>query len=656
VLVMTHAEAERIGHELAQRGVNVERQSTGCVFDTDEARQMALVMQAMLRPRDPAAVRAALCTDLLPCSEAEVRHFADDRDGAGPEADAFDAWLERFRAAGERWAHGAFIQAFRLLAEQAGLRAHLPQGADGARALTNVLHLAELAHQAALTMQLSPPGLLRWFVRQLDASSRDPDDERFNVRPASDDEAVKVMTVFKSKGLEFPIVFVPMLWRRQPSVRQRGEAWLTYHGEVAVDGTAPLVLDLSTADTAGEQVAQGEREQEDVRLAYVALTRAVNRCYLLAVDGADTATALQMLVERLDGLAQQAADLAALGIHQATGPLHPGQVTRWAPPASPSGCLLSPAERGLPLPVIPAGCGHASFSSLMPHDVALRSQPGVQDIDAVDRDTGEEPAPVLPVPAAADIFAIRAGAKTGNCWHSIFERIDFQATGGEMDSVADEALDQYGICGWSATDARVQQRRQAVKAMVRQVLAAPLPGGFCLSEVPLQSRRSELQFHFPLRQHGAAATTRGIHDTLDRHWRGGARNEAFLRRLKQAGHTLPLGFMTGYIDLVFQHRDRFYIVDWKSNRIGGTPESFDDAGLAGEMALHGYYLQYLIYTVALDAFLRQRLDGYDYERHMGGVYYIFLRGVDAAVPGRGVFHERPTADLIAALSRVLAAG
>jgi len=74
------------------------------------------------------------------------------------------------------------------------------------------------------------------------------------------------------------------------------------------------------------------------------------------------------------------------------------------------------------------------------------------------------------------------------------------------------------------------------------------------------------------------------------------------------------------------------------------------------MALHGYYLQYLIYTVALDAFLRQRLDGYDYERHMGGVYYIFLRGVDAAVPGRGVFHERPTADLIAALSRVLAAG
>ena len=119
---------------------------------------------------------------------------------------------------------------------------------------------------------------------------------------------------------------------------------------------------------------------------------------------------------------------------------------------------------------------------------------------------------------------------------------------------------------------------------------------------------------------------------------------------------MPQGFMTGYIDLVFEYGGRFYIVDWKSNRIGGTPAHFDAAGLAGEMALHGYYLQYLIYMVALDAFLRQRLAGYDYERHIGGVHYVFLRGVDETVPARGIFHERPAAGLIAALSRVMAAG
>jgi len=654
VLVMTHAEAERIQRELASRGVNVERQGTGCIFDTDEAREMALVMQAMLMPRDPGAVRAALCTALMPCGEEEVRRFADDRGSAGPDTGAFDGWLERFRVAGERWVQGSFIQAFRLLAERAGLRVHLLQGGDGARAVTNVLHLAELAHQAALAMQLSPPGLLRWFVRQLDKERRDPDDERFQVRPASDDEAVKVMTVFKAKGLEFPIVFVPTLWRRQPSVRQRGEPWLAYHGEASAAGDTPLVLNLDTDDTAGLQASQAEREQEDVRLAYVALTRAVNRCYLLALDGAGTTTALQRLVGRLDALATQSDELAALGVRQGKGPLYPGRATQWEPAVAQSGNVMASEARRLPSPVIPGGCGHASFSSLMPHDASPRSEPGAQDVDAVDRDPVAEAAPVLP--ESSDIFAIRAGAKTGNCWHSIFERIDFQAAGGEIDAVVDEALDQYGICGWPAADPRVQQRRQAVKAMVQRVLAAPLAGGFCLGDVPLLARRSELQFHFTLRQHGGMQTMRGIHDALDRHWLGEARDDAFLRRLAQAGNALPLGFMTGYMDLVFQHGGRFYIVDWKSNRIGGTPVSFDSSGLAGEMAVHGYYLQYLIYTVALDAFLRQRLVGYDYERHMGGVYYVFLRGVDEAVPGRGVFHERPAASLIASLSRVLAAG
>jgi exodeoxyribonuclease V beta subunit len=651
VLVMTHAEAERIQHELASRGVNVERQSTGCIFDTDEARQMGLVMQAMLTPRDPAAVRAALCTDFFPCSEEDIRRFADDRVSAG--SDAFDVWLERFRAAGERWAHGSFIQAFRLLAERAGMRAHLLHGGEGARAVTNVLHLAELAHQAALAMQLSPPGLLRWFVRQLDQDSRDPDDEHAKVRPSSDDEAVKVMTVFKSKGLEFPIVFVPTLWRRQPAARRGGEPWLAYHGEVCADGTAPLVLNLAIDDMAGVQAAQAEREQEDVRLAYVALTRAVNRCYLLAVDGAGGGTALQRLIERL---ATQVDALAAMGIRQDAGPLYPGQVTRWDPAGEQAVRVMTPDACGLPLPVIPVGGGHASFSSLMPHDVATPPEAGAQDVDAVDRDTTGEAAAVSPeAMARTDIFAIRAGAKTGNCWHSIFERIDFQADDGAIDAVVDEALDQYGICGWPATDVRVQQRRQAVRAMVRRVLAAPLSGGFCLADVPLRARRSELQFHFTLRQHGAAQTMRGIHDALEQHWQGDGRDETFLRRLDKAGHSLPLGFMTGYMDLVFQQGERFYIVDWKSNRIGGTPESFDASGLAGEMAAHGYYLQYLIYTVALDAFLRQRLAGYDYERHMGGAYYIFLRGVDDAVPGRGIFHERPSASLIDALARVLAA-
>jgi len=505
-------------------------------------------------------------------------------------------------------------------------------------------------------MQLAPPGLLRWFVRQLDKDRRDPDDERFNIRPASDDEAVKIMTVFKSKGLEFPIVFVPTLWRRQPSGRGHGESWLAYHGAATAGGVAPLVLNLDTGDAAGVEAAQAEREQEDVRLAYVALTRAVNRCYLLALDGCGASTALQRLIGRLDGRAAAAGGMEPVGIRQESGPLFAGCLTRWVPPVAPSG-LAESAERRLPTPVIPLAGGHASFSSLMPHDGHTGPDAGVKDIDAADRDAGVAGAAGADLPAdESSIFAIAGGAKTGNCWHDILETIDFQGSRSAGDAVVDAALDRDGICGWPLTDARVQGRRQAVKDMVRRVLTAPLPDGFRLCEVPMQARRSELAFHFTLRQHGAHRTMRDIYDAIDTHWRGPARNEAFLERLRGVGGALPQGFMTGYIDLVFEHGGRFHIVDWKSNRIGGMPAHFDAAGLAGEMALHGYYLQYLIYMVALDAFLRQRLAGYDYERHIGGVHYVFLRGVDETVPARGLFHERPAAELIATLSHVMAAG
>ena len=136
---------------------------------------------------------------------------------------------------------------------------------------------------------------------------------------------------------------------------------------------------------------------------------------------------------------------------------------------------------------------------------------------------------------------------------------------------------------------------------------------------------------------------------LDEFWLGPARNDSFIAELKTRKDSIPSGFMTGFVDLVFERNDRFFVVDWKSNRMNGHPNGFLPASLASEMRRNSYYLQYMIYVVAIHGFLAGQLANYDFNRHFGGVFYLFLRGIDGRSP-RGVFHDAPSKDLVEALS------
>ncbi len=111
------------------------------------------------------------------------------------------------------------------------------------------------------------------------------------------------------------------------------------------------------------------------------------------------------------------------------------------------------------------------------------------------------------------------------------------------------------------------------------------------------------------------------------------------------------GMLLGFIDLIFEHDGRYYIVDWKSNHLGNAPSDYGPAALKHEMEENFYPLQYLLYTVALDNYLRLRVPNYDYDRHFGGIFYLFLRGVDGT--GHGVFADRPPKEFITELAAVL---
>ena len=184
----------------------------------------------------------------------------------------------------------------------------------------------------------------------------------------------------------------------------------------------------------------------------------------------------------------------------------------------------------------------------------------------------------------------------------------------------------------------------AVSEMLEGLRRTPLDSknpDFTLARVTRSQRLSEMEFHFPTGTLDAEQLVEWIRDK---------RNSPVAKPVAQARVG---GFLKGFIDLVFEFDGRFYIVDWKSNLLGSRFEDYGLAAMRREIGERGYDLQYHLYTVALDKYLRARLASYDYEKHFGGVRYIFLRGVTPEQPELGVFHARPAAEKIARLSALL---
>jgi exodeoxyribonuclease V beta subunit len=254
-------------------------------------------------------------------------------------------------------------------------------------------------------------------------------------------------------------------------------------------------------------------------------------------------------------------------------------------------------------------------------------------------------APAAPDDAAPidddDILHFPRGAVAGECLHAVFERIDFRDASG-WPAAVDAALRRHAQALPPVSDPARLPRM--LLRMLHDVLHTPLPGGLRLADLPPQCRQVEMEFHLPAQQLGA-----GVLGEL----------------LRQQGYELPAlafgalsGYLRGFIDLVFEHDGRWFILDWKSNHVGETPADYAPAALQRVMAEQGYHLQALLYALALHRLLGQRLPGYDPERHFGGVLYLFVRGVRphwVSPDGQaaGVFAHRPTRATLQRLSELL---
>ncbi|MEJ2455037.1 MAG: exodeoxyribonuclease V subunit beta [Candidatus Thiodiazotropha sp.] len=638
VLVRTHRQAERIAGSLRARGVNSVRSSQLSVFFTPEAESLERLLLALLEPQRGGRLRAALATPLMGWDANGLETLNRDDQLLGQITGRFFDYHRLWREQG-------FIVMFRRLLIREGVEQRLLDYRDGERRVTNLLHLAELLYQQESEAGPGMEALVKWLVRQ--RLSGEADENRL-LRLESDSRLVRIDTLHGSKGLEYGIVFCPFLWD-EGGARETTGPYL-FH-DPAMDYAAVLELGSDRFE-ADRSYQREEALAESLRLLYVALTRARHRCYLPwgLVKNSDR-SALAWLLHADDSGQRQELRLAEW--ESRSKDLDESVVDRdlQALVARSKGCIAvlpmpqprsrSQLELGMPPALEPARrfTGQlpplqrvASFSSL----VAGHSE----DLPDYDAQRAAEAA-MQPLPEGHDIHGFPRGAGPGRCLHAILERVDFSALHeSELSATVAEQLGQHAIdAGWVPVVAR----------MVQDLVETPLNAqGLKLSQVGRARRVDEMGFHFPVRGLETSAISR-----LGERHRFSAVPEMTAGLGCVTGGRLQ-GFVKGFIDLVFEWEGRYYLVDYKSNWLGSGIGDYHQGALRDAMLEHGYPLQYALYTLALHRYLGLRLADYDYERHFGGVYYLFLRGITPHTGSEyGVVAERPAHGFVDALDKLM---
>ena len=658
VLVRSNAQGTRIRQALTARGVGSVELSQASIFLTSDAEELDRVLTAMLEPARERTLKAALSTELMGVDAAELLAMSDDESALLARVQSFAAWRELWLQRG-----AGFMLRQWLAAERVAGR--LLARPDGERRLTNLLHLVECLHEAG-ERHAAPDTLLRWFQSQRVSPVAD---DATQLRLESDRNLVQIVTIHKSKGLEYPIVFCPFLWSAARGGRPDGLTGLAYHDE-----QGRTVIDYGhdfrdeTHQKAVKQRLKLEESAETLRLVYVALTRAVHRCVIVAgcyrskVGRTTSATGstrslLNWLVagaglspedwfEHKNGTPAIASAWQSLA-QRSDGAIDVSPLPRGAAIALPSHQPSPDTLAALPAPrSVPAGWWIGSFSAIA-HGAAHDRSGVDHDLRVVD------PPPTTPADAPAafraeadDPLNFPRGPAAGEAIHHAFENVDFTDRAG-WPAAIDAALQLLRAMGVpdAPGDTGGALRARMLERLLEGTLATPLPLGtpapLRLAELPCARRLVELEFHLPSHRFEAGALN---------------------RLLSAHGYAMPPlsfaalhGFLKGFIDLVFEHEGRYFVLDWKSNHLGDTPAHYGHDAMSAAMSDQGYHLQSLLYLVALDRYLRHRLADYDPDRHLGGAVYLFVRGVrpdwrDAEGVPRGVFFHRPATATLAALS------
>ncbi|WP_426663484.1 exodeoxyribonuclease V subunit beta [Rhodanobacter aciditrophus] len=638
ILVRDRNDATAMRAALHARGLaHVYLSDKQSVYESAEAVELQCWLAACANPGNDRAMRAALATPMMGQGLAELDRLNTD------EA-YWEACGEHFRQLHALWQRHGVLAMLHELLHRFGVPARLLGRTGGERALTNLLQLAELLQQAATGLD-GEHALLRHLAAQIANPDSGEAAEEQVVRLESEAALIKVVTIHKSKGLEYPVVLLPFVCGYKETGDGKPLLWHDKQGAAHFD---------LRPDIDAWQAAEDERLQEDLRLLYVALTRARHLCWLGVAcprDGSKKDSGLHKsafgyvlsggtpiepaeLMTRLGALANGQPAIRLVALAGTAG-------TRHYQPRDSAG-----TPRPARLCTLPAHTPWwiASYSALARHDEAAAHAAPETAGQATLAETAQAEADAETSASAPGIHGFDRGAAPGTFLHELLEHCaeeGFARAAAPSPLLRDTIARRCQARGWKRW---IEPLTAWLPTLLRTPL--PLPGGGAMPLAALadpRRYRAELEFWFEANRVEAQALDRLVTThTLD-----GAARPALAPNFVN-------GMLKGFIDLVFEHEGRWYVADYKSNWLGRDAGAYTVAAMRDSVLQSRYDLQYAIYTLALHRQLRARLPGYDYARHMGGVLYLYLRGVDGG--GHGVHVERPPFALVDALDRLFATG
>lgn len=650
VLFRTHREADRMQKLLRTNSIASLIHSDKKVIETQEAFELYQILGAIYNPQNRVFLRRALTTTTMGFDLATI---VDENFNENAIREFIRIELNRkhgFLPMMVEFIHSRVFQ----------IQERLLRTSGGERKLTNLMHLIEIIHSRKL------PGIgadLKWFRDEL--TSPDGDASEREIRLESDEKAVQLITAHVSKGLEFPIVIIPFplkfhpnrMMLRSPEFFERFESdenqvtlWTSNWFDLEQRNNENTVE--SDNRNRLKHKTMEESIREEIRLLYVAMTRAkvLLQIYLpwrnrskkakpageeledtramdrLIFDASDDASRTksyaELLKERFSS--NQSIEINVVlpdSLDERVNEASDSLFARKDPSIQLQGEKLPST-----LALSQSGYSLTSFSRIISsgkstmetdYDISFASEHIDSPFTLHSRNNE------LKSTFKEDLHHLPGGVGTGNLIHGILEDCDFT----EVD-----ALSEHVEKRWKQTSLEDRWKpviEKNLKTLLRtEIVVEDLPP-FCLSSVSEERRYSELPFQMKIEQR-----------IWDQESFPETKDHLLRQTLKLRGLSNDRGFLNGFIDLVFEANGKYFILDWKSNRLGDSDESYTTRRIQEEMIHAGYTLQYYIYTAALDLHLRRTLPNYNYETHMGGALYLFVRGVNSE--SRGIFFHKPS--------------
>lgn len=635
VLVRTGSEGRMIKQALAEQGIaSVYLSNRDSVFTSSVAQDLQRLLQAVLTPENDRALRASLASELFALDAASL-------DALNNDEIVWENAVNEFKEYRKLWVQRGVLPMLRAVISKRHIAERLleegasSQGENGERVLTDLMHIGELLQQASNELD-SDHGLLRWLAQSIsDAENGLGGSEDQIQRLESERNLVQIVTIHKSKGLEYDLVFLPFVF----SYREASEA--KYY-DAANDRT---VLDITGNDASMKQ-ADKERLAEDLRLIYVALTRAVYACFIGASplrNGRSTKEPTGVHRSAIGYLIQNGQEGGINDLHQGLTKQQDELdcVVVADPPQKLEEKYVAPQEEIHDLSAkelqnpIDRNWRITSYSCLVKQGSHHAEHDATIEITGFDIDSSEEQDEADLLEPERSIFTFPRGARPGTFLHSLFEEIEFTqpATTEENTQI---------ILGLMESEQLDEEWLPILQQLIDTVLATPLDGkSLLLNQKAPSQRLVEMEFLLPIEVLSAPALNRVIQ-----------RHDPLSAKAGDLGFQTVQGMLKGFIDLVFEHQGKYYVLDWKSNHLGDDVTHYHGEALKSAMADHRYDLQYQIYALALHRFLRSRLANYQYDHHFGGVYYLFLRGMDGQ-SDHGIFAAKPTLEFLQEMDRLI---